>query len=235
MPIPILAIAALASAAVKGISAANQKKKARELLNAAGPYPVEQMPAEILENQTRARVNANNGLPSEQYNLAMKNIQRQQMNAIKNASDRRAGLAILPAVQQGTNDATLQLDAANAKARMSNERYLDTVNRDVAGWKSKLFRQNVLDKYVSDTNYARSVEGAGNQNAVGAVDSGLSGIAMLGNDYANNADKRQAVKFHNYGSQGDSAYNWAQNHNMNFNQYRRFGTKAARAAQTIGY
>lgn len=176
MAFPILAFA---GAAYKGLSAYFQKQKADELLAQLGEAPQEQIPNEVIENQTRAKIGATSGMPAEQYKLAQQNIQRQQMSAIKKAADRRNALALIPAIQQTTNDATLKLDSANAQQKIVNQRYLDSINNQVASWKSKLFNENIRKQYNDKYNYAMSLKGASHQNANSAVDSGIAALGSI--------------------------------------------------------
>lgn len=172
-------IGALVGGAIGLVSGISQKSKAKKLLSGL-QYPTEQLPQEVVANQRLAQQRAAEGLPSEQYNQAMRNIQRQQLMALRGAHDRRGGLGILPGIQQGTNDATLNLDVANANARLGNERQLMNVNNQVANWKSQLFNANVRDKYNRDYNYAMGLKGMGNQNIVGGLDSlAAGGIGLL--------------------------------------------------------
>ena len=53
--------------------------------------PIENMPIEVKRNQQLAELRANTGLPSEQYNNAMKNIQRQQLLSLRTAGQRIRG------------------------------------------------------------------------------------------------------------------------------------------------
>lgn len=145
---------------VKLIAGSSQKKKANKLLSGL-QYPNEQIPSEI----TAA---AATGLPSEQYNQGMQNIQRQQLIALRGAHDRRGGLGLISGIQQGTNDADLNLDVKNAQARQQNQFRL-------AGWKDKVWQNNIKDKYNRDYNYAMGLLGQGNQNVYGGADQALAG------------------------------------------------------------
>lgn len=122
---------------------------------------------------------ANEGLPSEQYAKAMQNINRQQLNALKAAKDRRGGLEAIGAIQQRTNDATLGLDAANAQARQQNQLRL-------AGYRDKAWDWNKKQKYQTDYNYAMNLLGAGNQNLVGGIDKLFAGGGLMAGSYLNN-------------------------------------------------
>ena len=163
------------SGLISTITGLKQKHQAKKLLKEIGDSPTEQMPSEVLQNQEQARINANTGLPSEQYNQAMKNLQRQQMMALRGAQDRRGGLLTLAGNEQGYNDALLNLDSKNAQARLQNQSTLYGVNNNVAGWKHRLFQNNVADKWNRKYQYAMSLLGAGNQNASTGVDQFAAG------------------------------------------------------------
>lgn len=128
-----------------------------------------------------ATLRAATGLPSEQYNQAMKNLQRQQLMSLRGASDRRGGLSLLAGNQQAYNDALLNLDVANAKARIGNENTLYKINQNVAGWKDKVWSNNVRDKWNRKYQMANTLIGYGNQNASNGTDQLLAGgISALG-------------------------------------------------------
>lgn len=176
---PYMAAANAAGGLLSGITGLIQKGQGRKLLKGL-QYPTEQLPQEVVANQRLAEQRAAEGLPSEQYNQAMKNIQRQQLMALRGAHDRRGGLGVLSGIQQGTNDATLNLDVANANARLNNQRQLMNVNSQTANWKSQLFNANVRDKYNRDYNYGMGLVGMGNQNLVGGIDRlAAGGVGLL--------------------------------------------------------
>ncbi len=166
------------SGIISGIAGIGQTHKANKLLKGL-TYPIESLPAEITQNQTLASEQANQGLPSQQYQMAMRNIQRQQLGALRGAQDRRGGLAALSSINQGTNDATLNLDALNAQARQQAQQRLMNVNSQTANWKSQLFQKNVRDKYNRDYDYAMRLKGMGQQNLYGGIDKAVSGGASL--------------------------------------------------------
>lgn len=136
------------------------------------PEQVETMPSEIRENQNLARLRANTGMPSEQYNNAMKNIQRQQLLALRGASSMGGGkaLSILGGLNQQGNDAVTNVDAQDAQMRVSNEGQLMNANSNVANWESQLFDRNVRQKWLRQWEQMQGQLGSGNQNLVGGVD-----------------------------------------------------------------
>lgn len=153
----------LLGGAIGLFTGASQKRKARNILNQ--PYPEYKIPTEV----TQA---ASEGLPSEQYAQAMRNIQRQQSAAISQAQDRRSGLGAIGKTQQLSNDAMLNLDVANAKARQQNQLRLGT-------YRDKAWDWNVKNKYNRDFNYGMNLLGAGNQNFSGGLDRIGGGLGLL--------------------------------------------------------
>jgi len=136
-----------------------QHREGKTLLKRIGE---EQVPQELIENQQIAKRRAGEGLPSDQYNQAMKNIQRQQLMALRGAHDRRGGIGALSGIQQGTNDATLNLDVADANKKLENERYAMGYNEKVGQ-----FKHNIWDRKY---NYAQQLKGTGGMNLTSGAD-----------------------------------------------------------------
>lgn len=165
----------------KGIAGGKQKREGRRILR-DNPAPEYQIPGEI----TTA---AAEGLPSQQYEQAMKNIQRQQLTAIKSAQDRRGGLASIGKIQDNTNNATLGLDVADAQARQQNQLRL-------AQYRDKAWDWNKRQKFERNYSYGMNLLGAGNQNVAAGFDQAVAGIGMgvntgLGNGFNQNYDYSQ--------------------------------------------
>lgn len=161
MPVIIGGGVGLVGGLIKTLSGNKQKKQGRKLLKNT-QMPEYQIPDEI----TKA---AAEGLPQQQYDNAMKNIQRQQLMAIKSSHDRRGGVGAIGGIQQGTADATLNLDAADAAAVQRNKMTL-------AGYKDKAWDWNKKQKYERDYDYAMNLIGAGNQNFTTGLDQMAGGI-----------------------------------------------------------
>jgi hypothetical protein len=176
-----LLIAEAASGLIKGgIGLIQRGSENRWLKN--NQEPVEMMPSEIKRNQQLATIRANTGLPSEQYNNAMKNIQRQQLMTLRKAQDLGGGkaLSILGGLNQQGNDAVGDLDARDAQMRVSNEGTLMNVNNNVAGWKSKLFDSNIRQRWMRQYEQKMGELGSGNTN----LTNGIDGLASAGIGFA---------------------------------------------------
>ncbi len=157
-----------------------QRAQGNKLLKKLGTAPKENIPNAILQNQQMATNAANVGLPQEQYNNAMKNIQRQQMMALRSAGDRHGVLGSLAGITQAGMDATGNLDARDAAARANNQKALYGINNLVGNWQDKIWQNNVNNPYMRQYQYAQSLLGTGNQNAV----TGLDQIGATGALYA---------------------------------------------------
>lgn len=171
-------VANIAGGLLSGVTGFFQRRKAKKEL-AKLQRPEYSIPNEVLQNQKMAQLAASEGLPSQQYNNAMKNIQRSQANALSGAIDRRSALMALPKLQQQASDAYGKLDVADANARMSNQRQLYGINSQVAGYRDKEFNINKMQPYQDNLSYYRSLLGAGNQNLVAGIDKAASGAGLL--------------------------------------------------------
>lgn len=152
--------------------------------------PIEGMPSEIKRNQQLAEIRSNTGLPSQQYNNAMRNIQRQQLMSLRAAGQMGGGkaLSILGGINEQGNNAVGDLDARDAQMRVDNEGKLINVNNNVANWKSQLFDRNIRQKWERQWQQMMGQLGSGNQNIVGGID-GLTaaGIGLAGAGFGNNS------------------------------------------------
>lgn len=171
-------IANAAGGLIGGITGLIQKGKAKRLLKAAGEQPLYQIPQEILRNQKQAELNAQEGMPSQQYNNAMKNIQRSQTNALSGALDRRSALMALPRLQQQANDAYGNLDSQDAQMRRQNQQTLYNVGNTTAQYRDKQWNNNELQPWQRKYSYAQQLMGAGNQNFTSGLDKLVGGVGQ---------------------------------------------------------
>lgn len=174
------AVVAVGTATYGIAEGANQKRRARHKLEALEKdKPVEKMPEELIKNQELSNLRSKTGLPSEQYNLAMKNIQRQQMRTLRGAADRKMGLSLLPTVDDNANRALETLDARNADARRQNERVLMDTNTQIGNFKKGLYDRNVRQPWDRAVEYNMALKGQGNQNISNSIVSGLNAVGAI--------------------------------------------------------
>lgn len=203
-------IANIAGGLLSGAVGFFQRRKAKKELEKL-KRPEYTTPNEILQNQKKAEMAANEGLPSQQYNQAMQNIQRQQNRALVAAGGRRSALMALPGIQQQANEQLLNLDVKDAQARRANERDLYSINSQVAGYRDKEFNINKMQPYQDNLQYYRSLLGAGNQNLIGGIDKMASGGAMLlgagggsgGRKYKATGSSGSPIYYGGYGANSD--------------------------------
>lgn len=172
-------IANMAGGLIGGITGLFQKSKAKRLLKEAGEQPLYNIPQEILRNQKMAELNAQEGMPSQQYNNAMKNIQRAQTNALSGALDRRSALMALPGIQQRADDAYGNLDAQSAQMRRQNQQTLYNVGNTTAQYRDKAWNTNELQPWQRKYSYAQQLLGAGNQNFTSGLEKFVGGAGQM--------------------------------------------------------
>lgn len=171
-------VANIGSGLVSGITGYFQRRKAKKMLKGL-QQPTYVIPNEILQNQKMAQQAANEGMPSQQYNNAMKNFRQTEADVLASARDRRSALMALPRVQQQTNANIGNLDAQDAAMRQQNQRTLYGINSQVAGYRDKAFDINQMQPYQRDYSYAMGLLGAGNQNLLSGADKILAGGGQL--------------------------------------------------------
>jgi len=168
-----------ASAGAKAITGASQTAKGKKALKRAID-PGYKIPDEFKRNLGQAEQMSKVGLPSEQYNLASTNIQRNTQAGLRQLGRMSNPFAGIAGLQRGQNDAFAQLDASNANARRQNLLNSMNVRRDLAG--QKLAQQQYAQQgYFDKVNQANAMIGAGRQNVAGALGSiGNIGLSLIG-------------------------------------------------------
>ncbi len=172
-------MANVGSGLISGITGFYQKRKAKKLLKEAGEQPTYSIPQEILRNQKMAEMGANEGMPSQQYTNAMKNIQRNQASVLSGARDRRSALMALPQIQRQSNDAMGNLDVQDAGMRLQNQKTLYGIGAQTAQYRDKAFDTNQMQPWKRKYNYANQLLAAGNQNFTAGLDKLVSGAGQM--------------------------------------------------------
>ncbi len=166
MPVSLSAINAGINGAVgiaqyiKGQKIAKQNKR-----------PSYEIPSEIKDNLSQAELQALEGLPPEQKQQYIENIQRQENFGLNALGDRKAGLTGLATLTQQGNDANKSLLSMDAAAKMENEKKLIDTRSEMAGFKDKQFELNKLLPFQAKSEAAQGLKGAGLQNISGALGS----------------------------------------------------------------
>lgn len=196
----------IAGGLLSGITGYFQRRSAKKMLKNL-QRPEYTIPSEILKSQKLAEEAASEGLPSEEYNKAQQDIQRQQNRAISAATSRRGGLMALPTVQQQANDELLNLNVKNAQAKMANRQKLYGIYGQTAGYRDKVFEINQMQPYQQKFDYANQLLGAGNQNLLSGADRLLGGGAQLAFGGSGNSNSYGTTKKSNNKTNAPTYYN----------------------------
>lgn len=171
------------------------------------PFPNMGTPQAILNNQKLAEQQANQGLPSEQYNLAKENIMGSQASAIKMAQDRGDALGAISSVQNNTNNALGNLAVANANARIQNRIRLMNQNNVTGGYQQQAWDWNKRQRYMQNAAAATALMGAGRQNIWGGIDKVLGGATNAASGLMGGGDGMGGGKINgNAGANGNPTY-----------------------------
>lgn len=160
----------LASSAIGLVSGLFRGRQARRM-EKENPYPTAEVDPLLAENRAIAQQMAQGGLPRAQYNLALQNNQRNLAGALRAAQT--SGRVNVASILNQANQATLQLDAADAAARMQNQRLAMQQNSALAAENQRVWSWNEAQRYQELAGRIAQLRTAGQQDLWG-------GIGMLG-------------------------------------------------------
>lgn len=141
--------------------------------------PEYEIPEEIRQNLTQAQLMALEGLPTEQKQEFVENIQRTMQTGLRGLQERGTGLAGITDLAQQQIDAFRQLFGADVAARQTAQKGLATARGTMAGFKEREFDINEMQPYIQDYLQAQATSGAGVQNIFGGVQQALPGVGGL--------------------------------------------------------
>jgi len=137
--------------------------------------PTYEIPAEIAQNLTAAQQDALQGLPEEQKQQYIQNLQRGSAAALSAGGSRKGGLAGIQSLNQQQNDAYGNLLAMDSQARMQNKQNLYAQRQNMADYKNQAFQFNKVNPYYEATAQNTAMIGAGMQNMSQGFQSSNSG------------------------------------------------------------
>jgi len=152
----------LLSSGIKSFFGRSQYRKGKEAMETL-ERPEYEIPPEVAANLTAAELAAMEGLPAEQKQAYVENIQRATGFAMGSLQDRGLGVAGASGIFQQQSDAyrnLLGMDVAARRQGQQKEREQDI---------------NLFQPYMQDYMAAQSMMGAGMQNIAG----GLQDITQL--------------------------------------------------------
>lgn len=126
--------------------------------------PTYEIPDEVRQNLSQAQQQALQGLPEEQKQMFLSNLERGQASSLSQIGSRSGGLAGVAAVNQNGNDAYGNLLSMDSQARMQNQQQLYGMRQNLADYKDQAFQVNKINPYYENTAQNNALIGAGMQN-----------------------------------------------------------------------
>lgn len=133
--------------------------------------PTYTIPKEIDQNLSDAQRMAIQGMPEQQRQNYINDLQRNAQQSLNQMGSRQAGLAGLGVLNQNQNDAYAKLLGMDAQQRMANMQQLQQVRSQTADYRDKAFDLNQMQPYANRYAEAQAMQNAGNQNMMGGVQS----------------------------------------------------------------
>lgn len=137
--------------------------------------PTYEIPQEIQQNLTQAQNMALQGLPEEQKQQYLSNLQRGSAQALASSSSRGGGLAGIANINQQQNDAYGNLLSMDSQARNQNQQLLMGQRQTMADYKDQAFQINKVNPYYEKTSQNNAMMGAGMQNMSQGFQAGNTG------------------------------------------------------------
>lgn len=193
----------------------NQYYKGKKMLK-NNQRPSYEIPDEIKQNLSDAQQQALQGLPEEQQQQFLNNIQRSSAYGMSQLGSRKAGLAGVSAMNQNSNDAYGNLLSMNSQAQMQNKQQLMQQRGIMADYKGQAFQLNKLNPYYEKQAEGLAMKGAGMQNVgnsyqIAAGGSGSSGTGEPQQQQQQQGGRYQMQPMGNMNNMGN--YNSQQNPN----------------------
>ena len=151
--------------------------------------PTYEIPEEISKNLNQAQQQALQGMPEEQKQQYLANLQRSSAYALGQSNSRKGGLQGLSAINQNQNDAYANMLGMDAQARMANQDKLMGARQTMADYRDQAFQINKSNPYYEKTAQNNAMIGAGMQNMSQGFQQGNSG----GSGGYEGAGKQQSV------------------------------------------
>lgn len=174
----IFQIGAIATGSFKTGFGIYQYKKGQKQLESL-ERPEYEIPEEIRQNLTQAQLMALEGLPTEQKQQFVENIQRTMQSGLRATRDRGLGLAGISGLAQQQTDAFRQLLGIDVSARQANQQQLATARGSLAGFKERAFDINEMQPYIQDYLQAQALVGSGTQNFFGGLQETQQAIGQI--------------------------------------------------------
>lgn len=140
--------------------------------------PEYQIPEEVKQNLNQAQQQALQGLPEEQKQQYLSNLQRGSAQALASAGSRKGGLAGIAGLADVQNQGYANLLSADAAARAANQQALSAQRQNMADYRDKAWGINKENPYYEKTAQTQAMIGAGMQNVFGGLQ--MAGVGAAG-------------------------------------------------------
>jgi len=133
------------------------------------------IPPEIQQNLTQAQMMALEGMPAEQKQQYIENLNRSTAYSLNNLSDLKSGLRGVAGANDQFNQGYGNLLSMDSQARINNQNNLYGMRQNLADYKDKAWQFNVKNPYDEMRLKASGFQGAGLQNMSQGFQSGNTG------------------------------------------------------------
>ena len=173
--------------AVQTIYGMQQQKKNKR--------PTYEIPQEISQNLSQTQQQALQGMPEDQKQQYISNLQRSSAYSLSQANSRKGGLQGLGAINQNQNDAYGNMLSMDSQARMQNQNQLMGARQTMADYRDQAFQLNKENPYYEKTAQNNALIGAGMQNMSQGFQQGNQGG---GADFAKAGNKAPQSNGNNF-------------------------------------
>lgn len=175
--------------------------------------PTYEIPSEVQQNLNQAQQESLQGMPEEQKQQYLSNLQRSNAYALSQSSSRKGGLQGIEAINDQQNMSYANMLAMDSQARQANKDKLYGMRSTMGGYKDQAFQLNKLNPYYEETARNEAMMGAGMQNMSQGFQSSNSGGSygkqseqpqwnpQSGNQYYTPANNQMGMKNYNPYSQ----------------------------------
>jgi len=168
-------VGALAGLGLAGFEYFNNKK---DNAAAAAARPQYTIPPEIAQNLTAAQQQALQGMPAEQQQQYINNLQQGAAYSLQQIGTRQGGLAGVAEANQALNQGYGNLAAQSSAIRQGNLDKLSAARQGVANYKDQAFQLNQLDPYNINTAKQSANTGALYQNLSQGLQLGSQALGL---------------------------------------------------------
>jgi len=130
--------------------------------------PEADIPDEVFQNLSDAEYWSMIGMPPEQREMAVEDIQRSSASALSRSKDRRGGMGLISRIQQGETEGYRGVSELDTSMRVRNINRLSTARDRVAEERNRADDINRQIKFDERTERNQLI-GSGIQNVMGAL------------------------------------------------------------------